>query len=113
MKSKTEGSRDEAFLQPWFLPHEKAAAILRLLPTGYRDNMRHYFEDYGCMRCDRKNVQYDCNGLCARCKNKIKRRLGFSARRHLKTPAPTDREPLDVFYGKIRSARRLLSDIAR
>lgn len=68
-------------LQPWFLQKRVAIAVRALLPPHYRRRLRDCFDDYGCLRCDRLNVAYRSNGLCAECFMKIIHRLKTSAER--------------------------------
>jgi hypothetical protein len=42
---------DEVFMQPWFIPKPIYMTIRRLLPNPHLMKMRHYFDDYGCLRC--------------------------------------------------------------
>ena len=75
---------DQVFLLPWYLPKDVYLAVRRVLPNIHIAKMRYYFDDYGCMRCERKDVLYRTNGLCERCnvivrwrlKQCLKKRLG-------------------------------------
>jgi hypothetical protein len=46
-----------------------------LLPYHYHRRFRHYFDRYGCVRCDRKKVEYGCSGLCLKCLGLVSDRL--------------------------------------
>jgi len=72
----------ELALQPWFLPRASRLAIGRFIPPHYRNKMRAYFEDYGCMVCG-KHGMYDANGMCLPCHHLIRRRLKTSVRRRM------------------------------
>src|SRR6266849_4224024 len=103
---------DRAILQPWFLPLRTSGAILRLLSPEYRKKMRHYFDDYGCLKCERVGGLYSSNGMCKRCVVKILRRLRSSVRRHLTTSAKDGRlRSSDEFLTNAKIARRLLEDM--
>jgi hypothetical protein len=72
----------ELAFQPWFLPRASRLAIDSLIPPGYRNKMRAYFDDYGCMRCG-KHGMYDANGMCLLCHHLVRRRLKKSVRRRM------------------------------
>jgi hypothetical protein len=78
-RSERFNSHELAF-QPWFLPKASRIAIGGLIPPGYRNKMRAYFDDYGCMRCGKYEL-YDANGMCLPCHHLIRRRLKTSVRR--------------------------------
>jgi hypothetical protein len=90
--SKTPGSASgprlsrfnphELAFQPWFLPRASRLAINALIPPDYRNKMRAYFDDYGCMVCG-KHQMYDSNGMCLPCHHLIRRRLKTSVRRRM------------------------------
>jgi hypothetical protein len=86
-RSKERPRRSElevAMLQPWFIPKQTWKEVLRLLPSGWKRKMRYCFDDYGCIRCDRKNVQHRGCGMCDECFARITRRLKFTVRRHFR-----------------------------
>jgi hypothetical protein len=72
----------ELAFQPWFLPRASRLAINGLIPPSYRNKMRAYFDDYGCMACG-KFDQYDSNGMCLPCRHLVTRRLKTCVRRRL------------------------------
>jgi len=116
-RSRPKGRRsklsDDVLLQPWFLPKKTAFAILRLLPPGYRQRMLSYFADYGCLRCNHRNVLYGSNGLCERCKITIQWRLVRCVRRRLNgrvQPPPASEPNKDMV--RMEQARDLLRDLA-
>ncbi len=79
-----ELTNDAIFLQPWFLPVEVYRAIRRLLPYIHLFKMRYYFEDYGCLKCGKKNVLYQSNGFCESCGVVIRHRMKQALKRRLK-----------------------------
>jgi hypothetical protein len=95
----------ELVLQPWFLPRASRLAINALIPPDYRNKMRAYFDDYGCMVCE-KHELYDSNGMCLRCHHLIRIRLATSVRRRM-TGRPDDRIDLIMLRRKAL-ARKLL-----
>jgi hypothetical protein len=101
-------------LQPWFLPRHVSVAIRRLLPDEITGKMRHFFDDYGCLRCDRKDIPYGSNGMCYKCFDTVRRKLKWSMKRHSRATADRKdmRSPRD-FLSKAELAKKLLSDISR
>ena len=78
MKRRTEAgipADDQVFMLPWFLPKQTYLAVRRILPNIHIAKMRYYFEDYGCMRCERRDVLYRTNGLCEQCNTIVRWRL--------------------------------------
>jgi hypothetical protein len=74
---------EEVFLQPWFLPRRVAFAIHELVPPDFWNKMRYFFEDYGCMLCE-KETGYHSNGMCEACHRKVRVRVANSVIRHSK-----------------------------
>jgi hypothetical protein len=72
---------EEVLLQPWFLPQRIAVAIHSLVPTDFWNKMRHFFDDYGCIVCE-KEFDYHSNGMCKRCYDRTRKKLFLSVRRH-------------------------------
>ena len=66
---------DESLLLPWFLTKRATIAIRSNVPKHYQIRMRHYFDDYGCLRCSTHRGQHKSNGLCNRCTGLILARL--------------------------------------
>jgi hypothetical protein len=99
---------DDIYLQPWFLPKDTAFAVRRMLPPGYRHRMKFYFEDYGCMRCGKKNVTYGSNGLCKLCAQQVKLKLFFAIKRRWTAASP---ENLPRTFTRMADAQRLLRDL--
>ena len=64
--SSVEPSR-ELFLQPWFLSRPLYSELRRLLPPSQLLKMRYYFDDFGCIRCQRHTLPYFSNGMCKAC----------------------------------------------
>jgi hypothetical protein len=72
---------EAVLLQPWFLPRRIAFAIHTLIPTDFRNKMRHFFDDYGCLICE-KEYDYHSNGMCMLCYARTRKKLLLSVRRH-------------------------------
>lgn len=66
---------DEVSFQPWFLPKDVSLQIRMILPQIHLAKMRYYFDDHGCLRCERRNVLYGSCGLCESCCATVRRRL--------------------------------------
>jgi hypothetical protein len=99
---------DDVFLQPWFLPRDTAFAMRRILPPEHRHKMRFYFDDYGCMKCKKKDVPYGSNALCKLCVQEVKLKLFFAVKRRW-TAASPDNSPRT--FKRMTDARRLLKDL--
>jgi len=95
----------ELAFQPWFLPRASRHAIDVLIPPDYRNKMRAYFDDYGCMRCG-EHKMYDTNGMCLECHALIRRRLKTSVRRRM-TGRPDDRLDLIMLRRKDLASKLL------
>jgi hypothetical protein len=66
---------DDVFLQPWYVPKAVYSAIRNILPSVHLAKMRYYFTDYGCLRCERRDVLYGSNGMCENCAARVRSRL--------------------------------------
>lgn len=103
----------DALLQPWFLDCKLAYAIQRLIPRKYFYRMRWLFDDYGCLRCNRKRTPYGGNGFCSRCRFEIMRRLRYSMRRRAKKFRDSlPPEPKKWYFDRADTAEKLLADLA-
>lgn len=101
---------EELVLQPWFLSKTAARKMRNLLPPDFRKRLRDMFEDYGCLRCDRKDVPYRSNGMCDNCMMTVFHRIHTSEYRRSK-------ERMEKRYGKDlvfkeRAAKRLLGEFS-
>jgi hypothetical protein len=85
MKAEVCSSDDDVFLQPWFLPKDVSLQIRSILPHIHLTKMRYYFDDYGCLRCESRNILYGSNGLCENCAPLIRKRVSESLKRRLKS----------------------------
>src|SRR4029077_10577592 len=99
---------DDIFLQPWFLARDKAFAVRRILPPEHRHKMKFYFDDYGCMRCKRRNVTYGSNALCKLCMQEVKLKMFFAIKRRWTAASPDN---LPRTFTRMADAQRLLRDL--
>jgi hypothetical protein len=99
---------DEIFLQPWFLSLNTAFAVKRILPPEHRHRMRFYFNDYGCMKCEKSDVRYGANGLCNPCSQQIKLRLFLAIKRRWTAVSPDN---LPRTFNRVADAQRFLKDL--
>jgi hypothetical protein len=103
-------TKEELILQPWFLPKRTARIIWGLVPAGYRKRLHDYFDDYGCMRCNRLDVTYRSNAMCEACMMLVYNRVQQSIARRSADRLPTR-------YGrelvrKAAQARKLLGEFS-
>ncbi len=106
----SELTKDAVFLQPWFLPVETYRAIRRLLPYIHLFKMRYYFEDYGCLKCGKKNVLYQSNGFCESCGVVIRHRVKQSLKRRLKKAGVEGSAGDSAVIDGMLAAERILSN---
>jgi len=99
---------DDIFLQPWFLPRDKAFAMQRILPPEHRHKMKFYFDDYGCIRCKKKDVTYGSNALCKPCVQEVKLKVFFAIKRRWIAASPDD---FPRTFKRMADAQRLLKDL--
>ena len=99
---------DDIFLQPWFLSQRTAFAIRRILPPEHRHKMKFFFDDYGCMRCDKKKVTYGSNALCKRCMQQVKLKMFFAIKRRW---TATSSDNLPRTFKRMADAQRMLRDL--
>ena len=98
-------------LPPFFVTSKLRKSIERLLPTAHHQRLRLYFDTYGCLHCQHKNVIYGGNGFCIRCLSAIGRRLR-KVDKELRanfSDSPPDLE--DEYLRPYNSARHLLADL--
>lgn len=99
---------EDIFLQPWFLPRDTAFAIKRILPPEHRHKMKFYFDDYGCLRCKKRQITYGSNGLCKPCMQEVKLKLFFAIKRRWTAASPENRPRT---FQRMADAQRLLVDL--
>jgi len=83
-KTNDANRDDEVFLQPWFLPKDVSLQVRMILPQIHLAKMRYYFDDHGCLRCERRSGLYGSCGLCESCCTTVRRRLQTCLKRRLK-----------------------------
>lgn len=105
---------DDLILQPWFLTKSISHAVRRLIPHQFESRMHWYFDDYGCIRCGRRNTLYRANGFCSYCRATIKRRLMQSIKRRANTVAnDTVQPPSKWYFRRAEAAERLLREFVK
>jgi hypothetical protein len=99
---------DDVFLQPWFLPQKTAFAIRNMLPPEHRHKMRFYFDDHGCLKCEKTKVRYGSNGLCKPCAQHVKLKLFWSVKRRWTAASPLNQPRT---FKRIADAQAMLKDL--
>jgi len=100
---------DEVFMQPWFIPKEIYFAMRRLLPNIHLMKMRHYFDDYGCLRCSRGDVPYGASGFCHACNVVVRSRILAGLKKRLKKAHVKWKETVsDHFFDQMNLAQLIL-----
>ena len=100
---------DEIFMQPWFVPKPIYLAMRRMLPNIHLMKMRHYFDDYGCLRCGSENVLYGACGLCQACNILVRSRIMTCLKNRLKkAKVRWDEIPSDHYFDRMNLAQLIL-----
>ncbi len=110
MNSRDERSLlDDVFLQPWFLPLKAAVSLRELLPGNHCHKMRFFFEDYGCLKCGKKNVRYGSNAMCKLCVQQVKLKMLLAIRRRWTADGFENSQPRT--FKRMADAQRMLRDL--
>jgi hypothetical protein len=83
-RKKNLPNDDDVFLQPWYMPKPVSLQIRKILPSVHLAKMRYYFEDHGCLRCEKRAVLYGSNGLCENCAVIVRGRIVNCLKRRLR-----------------------------
>lgn len=100
---------DAVLLQPWFLPREISNAIIRLLPVSHQDKWVSTFQDWGCWKCERREVIHQSLGLCLKCYGLVSNRLKSSIVRRYVGGRPSPTELAATHIHKAENARQILA----
>lgn len=101
----------DAAWQPWLLPIEVSQRIIRLIPPGYRKRFRFYFDDYGCLRCRRKDIRFLALGFCENCHSMVAKRMRRSMKRHRsELLGSRSSSRIRWYIDQVTHAQELLSD---
>jgi hypothetical protein len=104
-KPDLSSDTDEVFMQPWFLPRPLSEKIRRLLPSSQFQKMRYYFDDYGCLKCGKRNLLYGTNGMCDHCYMIVRGRIARGLfKRFRRIGAKLDRKPLVRYLERLARA---------
>lgn len=105
---------NDTLIQPWFLNVSISRAIRRLIPREYHLKMYWFFEEFGCIHCERKDVLYGSNGFCVQCQGSIRRRLGQVVKQRAKSfPLPSSPPPNQRYIDRVAHAEKLLRGIIK
>ena len=47
---------EDIFLQPWYMAKPVSLQMRKILPSIHLAKMRYYFDDHGCLRCERGDI---------------------------------------------------------
>lgn len=98
---------EDIFLQPWYMPRPVSLQMRKILPSIHLAKMRYYFDDHGCLRCERRDVLYGSNGMCENCSATVRGRLANCLNRRLKKVGV--REDFSEALGEcVSSAREII-----
>ncbi len=83
-RRRSASGDDDIFLQPWYMPKSVSLQMRKILPSIHLAKMRYYFDDHGCLRCERRNILYGSNGMCENCSVIVRGRLANCLEKRLK-----------------------------
>jgi hypothetical protein len=113
-KPETDEELSESvLLQPWMLPRHITDSIRNLLPMTHWQKWADVYEDYGCFKCDRKDVPHQSLGLCMGCYGMLMNRAKAAIVKRVegKKGRPTVREiKAQITHGQ-DSAKKILAEI--
>jgi hypothetical protein len=102
-------SDDAVFMLPWYLPKQTYLAVRSMLPNIHINKMRYYFDDYGCIRCERRDVLYKTNGLCEACNAIVRFRLAHCLQKRLQRVGVVQpKDAVNRLDGGMQLAQKLL-----
>jgi hypothetical protein len=108
--SPSSREQDDVCLQPWFLPKPVALEIRKILPSIHLAKMRYYFDDYGCLRCQKRGVLYGSNGFCESCCKIVRDRVSRSLEKRLRSVGVSGSQvALESNDDPVSSAREIIS----
>lgn len=113
-RPETDAELAESILaQPWCLPREIALAIRRLIPAWHWRKYAFVYEQFGCFKCERTDVQHHSLGMCQRCNALYTHRLkeAICKQAYKNADRPTTEEMRDSLTLKADSARSILAEI--
>jgi len=112
-KPETDEQLSESVLpQPWCLPRDIAQAIRRLIPMWHWQKYSLVYDEWGCFKCERKDVPHQSLGLCLRCYGLYIHRLQAAiVKRAGETKRPSLGEMKAALTLKSDSARKILAEI--
>ena len=112
-KSRRRSARagdEDIFLQPWYMPKPVSLQMRKILPSIHLAKMRYYFDDHGCLRCERRDILYGSNGMCENCATIVRGRLVNCMKRRLRNVGV-----IEDFSGALEdcvsSAREIIGDL--
>lgn len=98
-------SGDGAVFEPWFQQRTVSDEIRNRQTVQERQKWRLYYDEWGCVVCNKRKHTHQSNGMCARCYRKIHERLTRILRRN----APPETNPDFGFKDTVRLAREALA----
>lgn len=107
--SQSFREQDDICLQPWFLPKPVMLEIRKILPSIHLAKMRYYFDDYGCLRCQKREVLYGSNGFCESCCKIVRDRVSRSLEKRLRSVGVAASQAPESNDDPVSSAREIIS----
>jgi hypothetical protein len=66
---------DAGLFEPFFQPKKIADEIRKLQTVPQQRKWQHYFLEFGCLICRKKNRAHTSNGMCSACRRRTDARL--------------------------------------
>jgi hypothetical protein len=70
--------------QPWYMPKPVSLQMRKILPSIHLAKMRYYFDDHGCLQCEKRDILYGSNGMCENRSVVVRGRLANCLKKWLK-----------------------------
>lgn len=113
-KSSNRSPVLEVLLQPWFLDVETAQTVQKMIPRKFFSRMRWFFDDFGCVRCGKRNLEYAGSGFCVNCHARVARYILESMKRRSRLLRDDSKASNSVrnYLKRAEIARGILGDLA-
>jgi hypothetical protein len=106
--SRLLSNDDDVAFQPWFMPKPVTLQIRKILPSVHLAKMRYYFEDHGCLRCERRDLLYGSNGFCENCCTIVRGRMVNCLKRRLRNVGVGTIQPEPQLSDSVALARNII-----
>jgi hypothetical protein len=67
------------------MPKPVSLQMRKILPSIHLAKMRYYFDNRGCLRCERRDFLYGSDGMCENCSAVVRRCLANCLEQRLRS----------------------------